>query len=276
MKHLARFRPSPAMVVACLALSVALGGTSVAAIQALPRDSVGAKQLKRNAVTGPKIKANAVTGAKVAANSLTGADINEARLGKVPAAATADTANPIGGAGGDLAGTYPNPTVAAGAITTSKIGAIPQARLEKSLGQAIPGTESIVPLTWDVQRYNVGGMFNPATPDRLVVQVPGVYAIDAGARWVGNLTGYRFVAVCLNGGGADTCGAANNVAVSEYATNHNPGVGVVRLTQQTVSTQIKLAAGDVIQVVVTQNTGANLTVDGLPATNFAMTWIGNG
>jgi hypothetical protein len=276
MKQLARFKPSPAMVVACLALSVALGGTSVAAIQALPRNSVGAKQLKRNAVTGPKIKANAVTGAKVAANSLTGADINESRLGKVPAAAAADTANPSGLAGGDLAGAYPNPTVAAGAITTPTIGAIPQARLEKSSGQAIPGTESIVPLTWDVQRYNVGGMFNPATPDRLVVQVPGVYAIDAGARWVGNATGFRFVAICLNGGGPDTCGAANNLAVSEYATNDNPGVGTVRLTQQTVSTQTKLAAGDVIQVVVTQNTGASLTVDGFPATNFAMTWIGHG
>jgi hypothetical protein len=39
------------MVVACIALSVALGGTSVAAIQALPKNSVGTKQLKRNAVT---------------------------------------------------------------------------------------------------------------------------------------------------------------------------------------------------------------------------------
>ena len=68
MKRLARLRPSPAMVIACIALSVALGGTSVAAIQALPRNSVGTKQLKRNAVTGVKIKANAVNGAKVANN----------------------------------------------------------------------------------------------------------------------------------------------------------------------------------------------------------------
>ena len=51
-----RLRPSPAMVIACLALGVALGGTSVAAIQALPRNSVGTKQLKRNAVTSVKVK----------------------------------------------------------------------------------------------------------------------------------------------------------------------------------------------------------------------------
>ena len=64
MKHLIRLRPSPAMVVACLALGLALGGTSYAAIK-LPKNSVGAKQLKKNAVTSPKIKANAVTGADV-------------------------------------------------------------------------------------------------------------------------------------------------------------------------------------------------------------------
>jgi hypothetical protein len=55
MKLLARLRPSPAMVVGCIALGVALGGTSVAAIQALPKNSVGTKQLKNGAVTKKKI-----------------------------------------------------------------------------------------------------------------------------------------------------------------------------------------------------------------------------
>ena len=94
MNVLTRFRPSPAMVIACIALTVALGGTSVAAINALPRNSVGTKQLKKNAVTGPKIKASAVTGVKVANNSLTGADVNEASLGQVPSAASAGTRQP--------------------------------------------------------------------------------------------------------------------------------------------------------------------------------------
>src|SRR6188768_396830 len=92
MKQLRRLRPSPAMVVACIALTVALGGTSVAAINALPKNSVGAKQLKKNAVTNPKIKANAVNGAKVANNSITGADVNEASLGTVPSATSATNA----------------------------------------------------------------------------------------------------------------------------------------------------------------------------------------
>jgi hypothetical protein len=49
------YRPTPAMAVALAALTVALGGTSYAAIK-LPSNSVGTKQLKRDAVTGEKVK----------------------------------------------------------------------------------------------------------------------------------------------------------------------------------------------------------------------------
>ena len=44
-----RRRPSPALVVACLALAVALGGTGYAAM-VLPANSVGTKQLRNGAV----------------------------------------------------------------------------------------------------------------------------------------------------------------------------------------------------------------------------------
>ena len=44
--HFARLRPSPAMVVACLALLAALAGTSIAAVNALvPPNSVGSAQV---------------------------------------------------------------------------------------------------------------------------------------------------------------------------------------------------------------------------------------
>jgi hypothetical protein len=63
--------PSPALVIALIALFVALGGTSFAAINALPKNSVGAKQLKKNAVTGVKIKKGAVTASKINPSGLT-------------------------------------------------------------------------------------------------------------------------------------------------------------------------------------------------------------
>ena len=48
--------PSPATVIASIALLVALAGTSVAAVSALPARSVGTAQLKDNAVTSKKVK----------------------------------------------------------------------------------------------------------------------------------------------------------------------------------------------------------------------------
>ena len=49
-------RPSPAMVVASIALLVALGGTSIAAVGNVPLFSVGTPQLKSNAVISAKVK----------------------------------------------------------------------------------------------------------------------------------------------------------------------------------------------------------------------------
>jgi hypothetical protein len=55
-----RFRkPSPATLIALLALFVALGGSSYAALQ-LPRGSVGTKQLKNGAVTSKKVRNNSL------------------------------------------------------------------------------------------------------------------------------------------------------------------------------------------------------------------------
>jgi hypothetical protein len=80
-------RPTPALVVAIVALVFAMVGTGYAAFQ-LPAKSVGTKQLKANAVTTAKVKAHAITGKKLKLNS----------IGTVPKAnhaLTADTANAL-------------------------------------------------------------------------------------------------------------------------------------------------------------------------------------
>jgi hypothetical protein len=86
-----RGRPSPAMIVAVIALIVALSGTAVAAFK-LPKNSVGTRQIKQKAVTTGKLANNAVNATKVLNGSLTGADINVGALGKVPSASFADHA----------------------------------------------------------------------------------------------------------------------------------------------------------------------------------------
>jgi hypothetical protein len=80
------------LVVAIIALIASMTGTAWAVKTALPKNSVGAKQLKPKSVTTGKIAPNAVNGAKVKNGSLTGADINLDKLGTVPSAAESDRA----------------------------------------------------------------------------------------------------------------------------------------------------------------------------------------
>src|SRR6185436_13002787 len=107
-------RPSPALVVAIVALIAALTGTAWAA---LGKNSVGSKQLKKNAVVSTKIKNNAVTApkirngavvteklqdggvttSKIKDGAVTGPKVNLASLGTVPSASTATTASNLAG-----------------------------------------------------------------------------------------------------------------------------------------------------------------------------------
>jgi hypothetical protein len=98
------------MVVACLALLVALGGTSVAAVEQVRRNSVGPAALQFGAVTGPKIRNNAVTSVKVRNRSLLRADFAP---GQLPAGPT----GPQGPAGPQGAAGPAGPAGVIGAIT---------------------------------------------------------------------------------------------------------------------------------------------------------------
>ena len=69
-----RSRLSFANVISVIALFVALGGASYAAVT-LPKNSVGAKQIKKRAVRGKHINKNAVTAAKIQDNSISGSKI---------------------------------------------------------------------------------------------------------------------------------------------------------------------------------------------------------
>ena len=69
MPRLWKHRPSPAMIVAMLALFVSMGGTGYA-VSKLPKRSVGPSQLRRNAVRAEHIKAGSITTVKLARTTL--------------------------------------------------------------------------------------------------------------------------------------------------------------------------------------------------------------
>jgi hypothetical protein len=103
--------PSPALVVAGLALVVALGGTTYAAT-ALPKNSVGAKQLKSGSVSAVKLAKGSVTSRQIKDHTIVAADIAKNTLpasalaGKVASATHADRADTAGHAdtAGSIAG----------------------------------------------------------------------------------------------------------------------------------------------------------------------------
>ncbi|HVQ59159.1 MAG TPA: hypothetical protein VMS60_09680 [Solirubrobacterales bacterium] len=86
-------RPSPALIIAVIALVFALAGTGYAAFK-VPKKSIGTAQLKSNAVTNAKVKNNTLTGKKLKLST----------LGTVPTATNATHANVA-----DLANSLPLP-----------------------------------------------------------------------------------------------------------------------------------------------------------------------
>jgi hypothetical protein len=109
MNRILRHRPSPAMVVAFIALCVALAGTATALPgrnrvkkDDIARNAVRSKHIRsrnvRNsdigtrAVSRSKIARDAVNSELVASDALTGADILESSLGTVPNATNASNA----------------------------------------------------------------------------------------------------------------------------------------------------------------------------------------
>jgi hypothetical protein len=108
--RLISYRPSASMIVALIALSVTLSGTTYAvSTSRLAKRSVGSAQIKKKAVRSRHIKARNVTRSKIARNaisgslvekdSLRGSDILEASLATVPSAKDAANAAKVNGLG---------------------------------------------------------------------------------------------------------------------------------------------------------------------------------
>jgi len=78
--------PSPALVVACLALFVALCGTSYA----LATGSITSREIQDGTIRNPDFKDGTLRGQEFKRDSLGGGAIKESTLGTVPSATTAE------------------------------------------------------------------------------------------------------------------------------------------------------------------------------------------
>jgi hypothetical protein len=108
VKYILRRRPSPALLISCIALFVSLSGVSygvatgfidsreiknnTVASGDVRNNTLRTFDIRNNEVRGFDIRNSSIQGRDVAFNTLTGGDINEASLGKVATATQADNA----------------------------------------------------------------------------------------------------------------------------------------------------------------------------------------
>ena len=81
MKRFIR-RPSPAMVVACIALFVAMGGVSYGVATGF----IDSREIRNNTIRGKDVRNGALTGKELKRDSVGGLTVKESRLGAVPSA----------------------------------------------------------------------------------------------------------------------------------------------------------------------------------------------
>jgi hypothetical protein len=130
--------PSPALVIAFIALLAALGGGAAVALPGkntvtaddIRKNAVRSSEIKANAVGSSEIKANAVGSNEVRNNSLTGDDIDESTLN-------------VGGGGGGGGSTGPsltsfNGTLGANQTQTRTIGNFTITSATNAAGQCGP------------------------------------------------------------------------------------------------------------------------------------------
>lgn len=157
-------------------------------------------------------------------------------------------------AGGVLAGTFPNPTLADGVVATNNIAALPGARVRRtstlSVGNATTlGSSSFnQEVLFDSLVYDVGNNYSTAD-QRIVVPVAGVYLVTGHISWTSSNQGSRLAIIQP---GAGTLGSTLFNTLQGF-TSTVPNF-------QTFAHLVKVAAGDSIRLFAAQNSGASLSL----------------
>jgi hypothetical protein len=152
-------------------------------------------------------------------------------------------------AGGDLAGTYPAPTIAAGAVSADKLGTVPAVRaVLTGFSQVVASTDSTF-LHFQAEDFDTTQTMhdNVTDNDRLVAPLSGTYLVSGTVHWSANGVGFRDVQI------ADDQGLG-------IADVGGPASALPDTTEQHLATIVRLVKGQTVRLRVFQRSGADLNV----------------
>jgi hypothetical protein len=252
MAKLVRRRPSPAMVVACIALIAAVGGPAIA-------DQAVDVAKRAKLINGKKIKKRSIAGNRLRRNTLTGTEINESRLGPVPSANRATSATSATNAA--TAANAKN--ISDGLVTPSKFGVLPAARAFHSATQSIPN-DTLTTVALNSEAFDTASLHSTTDANsRLTAPVSGIYSLTAAANWFVNPTGSRLAQIWQNG---------STILVSDSVVPNQDDDHVL-------STLARLSAGDYVELRVKQSSGGALLLATGPQGQtplLTMNWVAPG
>lgn len=119
--------------------------------------------------------------------------------------------------------------------------------LEKLIVQSVPDPGGFVPITWDVEIMDVGGMHAAGNTSRITAPIAGMYTVAGAVLVPSNATGVRRVQVAVNG--AALTGTMTIATISGYSLS----VTIPSLT-------VRLAVNDYLEVFFAQTSGAAMNV----------------